>query len=456
ATWAQTHSIWQTNISEWAYPPGSELFVAPFWALGARWSLPMCGLLPALLLATRLWIWGRSEGANAWACTACVVGFMATPVLAFEAGTLQNDVWLAAFFIEALWILERGHRDVTALAVTAMLKPLGWLFALLTLLNARKLFAWMALAFVPLALWVLRDLTLGRAPLVAPEVYPPYWPTTLAANVSSFGAPLVAGMHVAGWFTLLWLLLPVAGLFDARTRRVAVAGIAALVVFFFHPVAFQSSGINYLAAGTSLRYASCAMAIGALTLCRLSPRLTVGRISVAAIVGAVAAIAGFASVFAIFASDGVALTAAILGPLMLLPFVFQGATRLRVSVAIACCALVATATIAALRAPAFYADWMRGANGSPTGLFAWLSAERPHAVVTWLLRPGAVLMNSPTTFVAVAPDDDPCVFARGLKALFVVGTDRDVPPAERAARVARARACGRVLYEDGAVTVVGR
>ncbi len=94
-----------------------------------------------------------------WHCSACARGvvaredgapplladaFAASAVtaypLAIQAGTLQNDVWLAAFFSSrcgcCAWCAN-PRRRCAPLAVTALTKPQGWLLAAIALLAAR-------------------------------------------------------------------------------------------------------------------------------------------------------------------------------------------------------------------------------------------------------------------------------------------------------------------------------
>jgi hypothetical protein len=447
--WAQAHSIWRATAREWFYPGASELFAAPFVAFGARWSLPACGSVAAVLIVARITLWGRELGARIVDAGLCALACVATPIAAFEVGTLQNDLWLAAFFLETLYVL-RNRFDWKAAALTSLLKPVGFVYAAIAILVTRRFDARVLLAFVPLALWIARDALLLAHADVPVEPPPDYWATAIASNVPATLELLTTGLRTAGFAVPLLVALPFAGLALPEIRSAALGGSLAAVVYVFLPYGFAGS-VNFIAAGTSFRFALPAMACGALVLCALCVRVRGPAVGTAVVI----ALLGGVAVATDFWSDGWAAPVALgLTPLCVGAVALDRSRRRSVASAIPAFVLVASAPFAAVRAEGFFADWMRGPNGAPTQVFAWLAAHGPRRVVVWSVRAGSVFLMSPRTRVIEASAADPCETARAARALLLVGTDRDSPAEEQAQRRTVARACGALLYADGAALVV--
>ena len=75
------------------------------------------------MLVSRLYEFGIERGASAFTSGAIALAFVATPCVALQVGTLQNDLVLAALFVEVLV----GARPSVALTITALVKPVGWI-----------------------------------------------------------------------------------------------------------------------------------------------------------------------------------------------------------------------------------------------------------------------------------------------------------------------------------------
>ena len=448
ASWAQTHSIWQTNAHEWFYPGGSELFASTLFAIGARFALPLCGTLPALLLASRLTIWGKALGLRTWEAAICAVALMATPIAAYQTGTLQNDLWLAAFFVESLW-LAQSATGVQSLAVTALLKPVGWVYAALALPLRGRLSVRMLVIFVPFGLWLMRDLILAQHPAVAVEPAPAYWTTTIAGNLTATLALLPQGLSYAGYAALLFWVLPFAGLTIPEIRRTAIAGSIASALYLFLPYSFAGN-VNYIAAGTSFRFALPAMAVGALVLCALAKRARPLVLVIALVIAAF----GMYRVFGTFWNDAWTREALFIGIVCGAIFAFDRTTLRVLSVVTAVALLIAGPRLAQMRAQGFLADWLRAPDGSPTHAFDWIAEHRPARVVTLSVRPGTVLLASPATRTLEANNMQPCETAADFAALLFVGTDLDLPAAEQSRRRQVALTCGAVVYSDGAAVLI--
>ncbi|MDQ2679752.1 MAG: hypothetical protein M3Y21_01840 [Candidatus Eremiobacteraeota bacterium] len=447
-TWAQQHSVWQTNLPEWYYPGASELFGSPLIAIGARFALPLCGLLPALLLIGRILLEGRRLGAPPIVAVLTALAFIWTPVAAFETGTMQNDLWLAAFFLEAIYASQSGN--AIALAMSALLKPSGWVFALIAGFTRRAWSPSVLLAAIPLTLWVIRDAILAPHALVPFASQPPYWTSTIAGNLLSSGPAFTSGFAVAGVGAVLWLMLPVGAFFIPHLRTPALAGTGAIVAFVLLPLSYQAAAINYLANGSSLRFALPAMAVGAVIWCAFGVRAP-------AIVGAVSgvlAVLGAVQVLGIFWNDSLTHTALLLAIAFAL-LLYLPAKFLKPALAMAAIVAISYGANAAQhRALGFYADWMRGPTGSPTGVFTWLSKTQPPRLATWNVRAGAVAMISPNTQLFEVDSNHPCAFIRTAHAVLFIGTDRDTNPQQRAQRFAMVHSCGPTVYQDASALIV--
>jgi hypothetical protein len=445
SAWLQLHSVWNASAPYWYYPPGSELFAAGVLGAAGRWSLPLCGALPALLLTARLYRIGRSAGASPTAAAAMPLAFIFTPVAAFQSGTLQNDLWLAAFFLE---VLALQGSAAAAMAVCALIKPIGFIDAAIAAAIARRPLRSWCIAALPLLVWYAHDaLLLARSPLVPIAPQPPYWMTTIASDLRSALPALTHGIAVHSPQSYVWLAAGFAGLFFSRTRRYAIAGIITALLYLFLPVSYRSYATNYAMDASSVRYLlpalACGAAVAQIAAARAPVIVPTAAYSLAA--------SGAVSVLAVYWNDAhtrvAPLLALVLAILVLVP------RRFPVWAPVLLAILIAGAIDAEQRAPSFYAEWMRARNGAPTGGFRWIAEHRPPRIAAVNLRTGAVLMNSPRTRTFEVAGDV-CRFARDRDALLVVGRNEDATEAQLQSELARARACGTVLFEDGAALIV--
>ncbi|MGC1381844.1 MAG: hypothetical protein WA814_12575, partial [Candidatus Baltobacteraceae bacterium] len=170
AAWVQSHSLWTTATRYWWYPPASELFASGVYAVSGAFGLPWCGLVALALLGFRVFAWSRERfGAPPLLADALAAATITAYPLAIQAGTLQNDVWLAAFWLESLWAIGRDDgAAMRAIAVTALTKPQGWIFAAIALIVTRaKPKIWLAAA-AAVTLWALHDALLWRYAILPP------------------------------------------------------------------------------------------------------------------------------------------------------------------------------------------------------------------------------------------------------------------------------------------------
>jgi hypothetical protein len=448
ASWVQTHSLWVTSAPYWYYPPASEMFAAGLLAAAGRWSLPLAGVLPALLLTARIYTVARKAGAPRYAAAAVPLAFLCTPLAAFQSGTLQNDLWLAAFFAE---ILAAAGGTFASVAICALLKPFGCLEAFIAMLAGRKAPAFLLAGIAALAPWAVRDAVLFvRGPLSPLAPQPAYWPTTIAGNVAIAVPQLLHGIAAVTPQCFVWTALLIAGAFFAVTRRFALAGLAALALYVFLPVSYSNGVTNYVLDASSLRYALPAFACGALVAAFAAARVP---LAVAAASYAVAAWGAY-QVLGVFWNDAYTRYAPEIALVAVIAALLAPRTRAIPAVAVMLAVLLAGMHGASSRANGFYADWMRDGSGHSTGAFAWLAQNRPDRVVARNVRGGAVLMSSPQTFTLETASGNGCALARSQDALLFVGSNEETNGAALAQAFESARSCGTVLYADGAALIV--
>lgn len=443
----QSHSVWIAHAPYWMYPPGSELFASGLFAASGRWSLPIAGILPALLLTARLYTVARENGASVLASASIPLAFICMPVAAFQSGTLQNDLWLAAFFVEVL----AADRSALSLAVCALLKPYGWLEGLIAAAASRVPWRSAAIAVVPLAIWAVRDAVLIAQGASLGFSSPAYFATTIAANFDLAVPQLAHGIATVSPQAFVWLAMLAIGFVFRATRRFAAAGAAALLVYVVLPVSYSDgASTNYVLDASSLRYALPAIAAGASIAA-----VTVNR---AGILGALAAYAaaiwGAWNVLGVYWNDSYTHWALLVAVVLLCACLLPGRIRPFSAAAAALVIVLAGAWSSSSRAQGFYGDWMRQPSGKPTGVFAWISRHAPPRMIASNVRIGAILMSSPGTFAQSAQPGDQCELARRDRALLLVGSNEGLSQSQFERAEALARSCGTTVYEDGASLVV--
>lgn len=451
--WVHAHSIWTTATRYWWYPGGSELFAAGIAAVGGWWLVGLAGTCAAFVLVFRLTDWGISLGTPQWVAASLASAFVCTGIVAAQAADLQNDVWLAALFVEALWVAHHrlGGR-ISSPWLLPLVKPTGSFYALVVVFCRRRPLALVALGLAPLCVWLLRDALLWSHAIVPPAstATQRIWSTSIASHGLRGLAVLGQALWRAGAPTIAWFFLPVVGLFVGPLRRVAIAGTAATAIFWLLPFGFNSS-VPQLAGGDSLRFDLPAMATGCVVAAALAARMPLA----AGMCALAATAAGGWRLAAIFWNDAdshrTALLVAAVAACALLPKPKQ--TGLVLGAAL-CMALVDCGVLAASRAYSYYDAWLLSPNGVATAVFPWLTKTQPSAIVVWNLRAGAVAMMAKKTTVYDALDAGTCAQARKLDALLLLGTDPDISAAMRRSRLGSARACGSTRYEDPAVLVV--
>ena len=445
AAFVQDHTAWTARAPYWLYPPASEIFAAGLLCVSGRWSLPLAGIFPALLIVSRLYTAARNAGAKPAASAALALAFICMPLAAFQTGTLQNDLWLAAFFTELLC----AGQGAASFAICALLKPFGWLEAFVAAAAARLPVRSVLLGLLPLAVWILRDGVLlgagGRAGFSAP----PYLEGIIAAHPIAF-LQLAHGIAAVTPQSFVWLALLAPACAFPQTRRYGFAGAASLVIYAFLPLAYRSGATNYALDASSFRFALPALAAGALAGAALIPRAQIAGI----VLGYALALWGAYGVLAVYWNDAYTHWSIAVAAAAALAALASPRTRGLSVAIITAAALIVAAWSASSRAPGFYANWMPGRNGAPTGVFSWIASHRPRSVLAADVRIGAVFMASPHTRVLAAGPAPLCAQAVQKRALLLVGSNEDTGAGELAREFSDARRSCRVLYRDSAAILV--
>lgn len=456
AAWVHAHSQWTTDPRYWWYPPSSELFASGLFAVAGPFALGWSGLGALALLGFRIVEWARVEyDAPAWLADALAAATVTVAPLALQAGTLQNDGWLAAFFLEALWTMRCDPAaSARTVAVTVLLKPYGWVFAAIAAATSKApLKAWLA-GVVAIALWLAHDALLWHAAIVSPANTSSgnTWQSTIVAH----GAPalaLLAGVTArASPFALLALLAALAGplLAPAKRRALGWAALAALVAFLIMPLAYADHHPQ-LETGASLRYAAPAFALGALLLAR--PACRAPWIAGALLVAS--AVFGAGSVLGIFWNDDGTHVAVLIAVLAVAGVVVARAVGAPWPMAAGFALAVVLATHLAGRHPVdYYVDAMR-VQGKAPGVYAWILRTQPAAVGGWGLRAGIVNVLAPSARSIDLPDTAPCTTARQQNVLLVAVAENDRPAEFNAWRLGVARVCAKPVRFDDGLAVAG-
>jgi hypothetical protein len=455
AAWAHDGTLWLTTTAYWFYPGASELFAAGLLTAAGPFAIGLAGTVAALLLGLRIASWleppGSASGAARLRAASIATATLTAFVIAQEAANLDNDVWLAAFFLETLWAgrHERGSLGRSA-ALCALVKPYGFSYALVALAVTRAPLRSVLIALGPFAFWIVRDALLWPNAIVAPgnASYHGIWSSTILAHGYEGLATLARALVADGLWTALLFAAGLATIAFSRDRALRAAALAALVFFAIEPFAFDNNGPQ-LATGASLRYALPLLAIGAITL------VTYVRTNAITPIALAFAVFNAWSFFSIFLADATTKSEPIVLAIAALAlFAFRRPALRTTAIALTSFGLIAYAVRLAGSHPIdYYNDWLSG-SGAKTELFTWIAEHEPSAIVAWQLRAGSIVMVSPETRILDGLAPDPCAEAKSAHALLVAADDPTTTPAAWKARRERALDCGPAIYRDGGAVVV--
>jgi hypothetical protein len=452
AAWSTTHSLWTSGTWYWFYPGGSELFAAALFSVAGPPAVALAGFVALLLFAQRLASFAVRAGFSRLGAGAVAAAVVTIKPIALQGGSLENDVWLAAWTLEVAWaLLEERSTASRALAVTSLVKPYGFVFALLAAVAGRVPWRQAALGIAPFAFWVVRDAVLWPHATIDPLAlaYRHTERTTIAwqgvAGLTTLGSALWntgAGMLLAA------LALAVTAVTSGE-RVLRWTAIGTFAFFLLEPYGFRDDNPQ-LATGASLRFLVPALALGltgALPLLR--------RFVVPTTIGCLALCAYQTyQVTAIFAIDpisrGWGVPALALGAAIVLD---AGLSRGVVSGLVGL-ALVHFIVRLPATDPASYYDDALSRGPQRSHFFDWLVKARPSAIVGDQILLGYIVMMSPRTLAQNTVRVDPCGEARRASAFLAIADDPPTNATEFAARRAYGRACGTERYDDGDVLVV--
>ena len=456
AAWVHAHSLWTTATHYWWYPPASELFASGLYAVATPFALPWSGVGALALLGFRIFNWSRSRlvVSPLFADALAAATVTAFP-LAIQGATLQNDVWLAAFWLETLYWLTTEPWNAAAArsaSVTVLLKPQGVLLTALALALAKAPpRVWLA-AGAAFAAWVAHDALLWQRGGVAgaPFAGTGYWASTILAHGLPAIGTFVRVAAAASPFALLAFVAAFfAPLIERKRRALGWAAFGAALIFFVLPFGYATA-VAQLATGASLRFAAPAIATGAVILARPARRVP----ALATMLLVASTLFGIGAVLAVFWNDGsthLAVPVALLtAGIAALAYRFR-AQWLWPAAAIA--AVVVATHLAARHPLDYYSDALR-VGSTPPGIYRWIAFQRPSAIGGWGVRLGVINVLSPATRTVDLPDGSPCSGAAQNGALLVAVAQADLAPAENARRLAVARYCGATLYSDAIGVVV--
>jgi hypothetical protein len=434
ASWVATHSLWQSGTRYWWFPGGSELFAAGVFTVAGPTCVGLAGFVAVLLLGMRLRSFAVAVGWSDLTAGLAAAAIATIPAIALQAGSLENDVWLAAFCVEALWCARYEQASLTrTVGLTTLIKPYGFLFAAIVLVVQRISLRTALVAFTPIALWLVRDA------ILMPSAMIPFsrnastgFATTIVGNGTLGFATLAHAALAAGPGFVLASFLWVASIAFSRDLPLRICAIGCAFFFFFEPFGFKND-IPQLATGASLRYALPALAIGSVGAFAVLRRVEI----VCGFASGVLALSQIRTVDAIFFNDATTHGVAIVGVMLAVALALGRTVPKSFAVLFAGLALVTYASRLAGTHPLDYlSDALSAGRG--TRVFSWLAATKPKRVVGVHVSIGMISLASPSTVAYDSDDRDPCRQARAAGALLMTPHDSG---------------CGRIVYADPFATV---
>jgi len=449
AAWATAHSVWTATTTYWWYPPGSELLASAVLLVGGPRYLGVVGFAVVLLLGLRLSETFRQFGCPTLHASIISVAITTVPVIAQQTGSLQNDVWLAAWLLEGVVITRRVVSSACVWAVASMSKPVGCVFTIASQAVTRTPIKTIALSLSPLAVWLARDAVLHRT---APgsgisESASELWRSTVIAHGGAGASVLVAAVVHQGPGLVTLFALTLASPFIAPQATLRVLPMAYGLLFLFEPFGYAND-LPQLATGASLRYALPALVLGSLSLCALLRRSP----TIVAVCAAALVVIDVHAYLAIFWNDANVRGVFIAGGVVAITGFVPRKTRLAY-----CVASMTGLLCFAIRldsSPQRYDDATIERFGLTSHVFDWVAASQPSKIVAWETDGGLFSTVSPKSVVLDADLLNPCSQARRQNALLAVTVEHVEGLIRGRQLFAEARRCGLTVYEDDGALVV--
>ena len=442
ASWVTAHSIWTSGNTYWWYPGASELFDSALFAIGAQPGINFSGIPVLIVLAMRIYEMAQAERWDPCTSGALAAAVVSIPAYALQAASLENDVWLAAFCLESIAFSRRFSSSAyLPLSMLALIKPYGWIFALVIAVSFQTPIRVFCIAFVPFAVWVARDVLLAsHNPLIDPgavSIQNIFGTTIIGNGILGLSTLVKAVVHQGIGLTVAVLCASYAMIFS-KDRRLQFCIAALSLCFLIEPFSFRND-VPQLETGASLRYALPAVTLGIMAI--MSAAGFASRSLLLPLILLIISQVYF--VDHIFFNDatthGVVVVAATL-----IAGLFADRVRLGgIATAMIAMALVAYASRLEGTHPLDYLNDVL--KPRDTEIFSWIATREPVAVVGDGLRVGMISMASPATIVYDSDRKNACSQARRLNALLVFA-DTEISTAR--AITGFPLTCGRVLFKD--------
>ncbi len=453
AAWSGTHSLWTSGTWYWWYPGASELFAAGLLTVAGPLCVGFAGFVAVLLLANRLFAFSERAGYGDLTSGAFAAAVVTLSTIALQAGSLENDVWLAAFVLEMVWAMSTDRWAAErAIAVTTLIKPYGFVFAVLAALQNRTSGTQrLAVACFPFAFWIVRDTLLWPNATIPPSAVsgPPVVQTMIAGHGLAGLQTLADALRHAGPGVSIASVALVATIVFSCEPVLRWTACGTLAFFLLQPYGF-SNDVPQLATGASLRYADTALVLGCVGALPLLRRVAFP----ATIVFSTLACVQVITIENVFRADtttyswfyvtiGIAIAIAVD---MLWSRGFVTAT--------AGASLVAYAVVLAGSHPIDYYNDASSHGSKRSAFYTWLAASEPHEVISDSAPLGTIVVVSPSTLVENAAFPFDCARARRVDAVIVSERNSRQSAAAAAAEATVGTTCGSVIYRDAEFTVV--
>jgi hypothetical protein len=431
ASWMHAHSLWITDTHYWWYPAGSEMMAAVLATACGPFALPFTGIVALLALALAVYEAALRASDHRPFSLACSLALVTSNVAAIQGGDLQNDVLLAALVLALTGARNAGDAPGWPLSIAlALTKPSGWIYAAATTLftGAHRLRS-LAIVFVALGAWWLRDALLGGSatyPLPGgPE--PHLFETSILRHGPDGFETLARSAIHDGWSTAFFACCAFAGAFGiARSVYARVAFVSALL-WISSPYSFESGGIAQLALGSALRFGLPAMACGCVAfaqLAALAERRVRGAMLLASLFLGASIAVNLYDYRQIYAADqstrfmawaaAVVLAAGLCA--VLVPKIPPIAKSAIAYAALAALLILGARTRAVANVAGYYTDSL-GENGVATPLPLALERAPSDVLGADGFPPGIAVMLRPDARIIETPlGEDPCTFARFVRA----------------------------------------
>ena len=191
ASWVQAHSLWTTATRYWWYPPASELFAAGLDTVGGPFPIAVVRLSARLRCSDFESPRGRASVTarrRFWPTRSAPQRLPSFPLAIQGGNDAERRLARGVLRSKASGRCERLAAASTAmrtLAVTALIKPQGWLWRRRIVRRKGAANLWLA-ALAALAIWIARDaVLLRRRPFAGGQAHGELFGSTIVAH----GAP---------------------------------------------------------------------------------------------------------------------------------------------------------------------------------------------------------------------------------------------------------------------------